>query len=905
MPAERKRRNKEVKCPLYIKIGICIWIFVVIDIILLIGYLHFTPWHSAQSVDRNIPSSSTASSLRSFYLSINKNNNYLNPENVNNEIVVYQLLTRILITNSINKSDDIMINSIVSKFKFFIKPSRALCKSSDIIYGCYKIVQNKLSLHDDAINIYGSNIPSIISGLSYYLSTYWMVSLSWNGNNIYCLLSPQCFNQLLSKTPSEISIYASRRYQYTYYKNPCTDSYSMVWWDWNRWQQELDWMVMNNINLLLLPTMNELIEYELYTNQYSMTDDELSTYFVGPAFLAWFRMGNLRGWPPFNRQTMNGDKYRAVGVSKNWLKQQLILTYKIMARCIELGIDMILPGFSGHVPTSFVGKVKNVNFYDGSRWFGMPNELTNLKFLDATDEFYVEIGLKYQKIQYDMISSFLNIKHNAKDINDNQEHTIFLWLDQFNELTPKSSELSYLQKSGENQLKSLQLKEYYDTSFKGKVKIKWTIQGWMFVHMRRFWDNPKIEAYFKGIKSDDILILDLIAEKGSTAGASHDFFKHDHVWCFLHNFGGGHGLSGNLENIFQTLSNLKSTQNMKGIGISMEGIHNNPILYHAVLYHSYHVDQASDNKDSDNQMIYLKQYICSRYGMIIYNFNDNEILQIWQKLVNVLYKSAKGKWSVTRSLIVKKPSKGLVSDKPEFVYKYGKFKVMQDISKKTATGFQTTAIDYPVCDLLRITHELIQFVQIILKSEQDKKIVLISDTFANDVAEIMRQSLSDIFQQIYLLWKNESKDDEIKKEFEKYMLDIIDDTDEILSDFKYFRLDEWIKNARKFGVDQQEKDYFELNARNLVTRWGPNGEINDYSSREWNGLMKDYYKQRWKILFDGGNINKFENDWQYLNDKWVVSADNSYLQTGNYDTFYKKILKIFKKYSDLVNCVGA
>ena len=39
---------------------------------------------------------------------------------------------------------------------------------------------------------------------------------------------------------------------------------------------------------------------------------------------------------------------------------------------------------------------------------------------------------------------------------------------------------------------------------------------------------------------------------------------------------------------------------------------------------------------------------------------------------------------------------------------------------------------------------------------------------------------------------------------------------------------------------------FLFSAKNQVTIWGPNGEINDYSAREWNGVVGDYYYGRWQ-----------------------------------------------------------
>lgn len=31
----------------------------------------------------------------------------------------------------------------------------------------------------------------------------------------------------------------------------CTHSYSYVWWDWARWEKEIDWMALNGLNLAL------------------------------------------------------------------------------------------------------------------------------------------------------------------------------------------------------------------------------------------------------------------------------------------------------------------------------------------------------------------------------------------------------------------------------------------------------------------------------------------------------------------------------------------------------------------------------------------------------------------------------------------------------------------------------
>ena len=48
--------------------------------------------------------------------------------------------------------------------------------------------------------------------------------------------------------------------------------------------------------------------------------------------------------------------------------------------------------------------------------------------------------------------------------------------------------------------------------------------------------------------------------------------------------------------------------------------------------------------------------------------------------------------------------------------------------------------------------------------------------------------------------------------------------------------------ARAWGQTAEEKNLMEFNARNLVTLWGPRGEIADYASKQWSGLIADYYR---------------------------------------------------------------
>lgn len=64
-------------------------------------------------------------------------------------------------------------------------------------------------------------------------------------------------------------------------------------------------------------------------------------------------------------------------------------------------------------------------------------------------------------------------------------------------------------------------------------------------------------------------------------------------------------------------------------------------------------------------------------------------------------------------------------------------------------------------------------------------------------------------------------------------------------------LGKWIEDTRKLGKTSQEKDYYEKDARMLVTVWGgKQRSLNDYANRSWSGLTGDFYKHRWEMFIN-------------------------------------------------------
>ena len=75
-------------------------------------------------------------------------------------------------------------------------------------------------------------------------------------------------------------------FRFRYYQNVCTVSYSSAFWNWERWEKEIDWMALQGINLPLAFTGQEAI-WEMVYKEMGLTEPELAEHFSGAAFFAW------------------------------------------------------------------------------------------------------------------------------------------------------------------------------------------------------------------------------------------------------------------------------------------------------------------------------------------------------------------------------------------------------------------------------------------------------------------------------------------------------------------------------------------------------------------------------------------------------------------------------------------
>lgn len=422
---------------------------------------------------------------------------------------------------------------------------------------------------DVKVNITGSNALSVTWGFHYYIKNYCNCHISWDGDQIN-----------LPDVLPVVNITKSSVDKFRYYQNACTSSYSFVWWNWTRWEREIDWMALNGINLALAFTAQEAIWQRVY--------DGLGlarTGFTGPAFLAWYRMGNIRN---FGR-----------GLSMNWHRDSVALQHLILNRMRELGIIPVLPAFSGVLPKSFMKKYPTSDLVNLTKWNNFP------------DEFCCPLLLNYTDPMFPIISRIFLREYILEFGTDHVYNC-----DTFNENTPPSDDPQYLANAA---------KAIYDGILQMDPLGIWMIQGWMFIHP--FWGKEQVKAYVTSVPSGKMLILDLQADLSPMYDQFESFYGQPFIWCTLHNFGGQLGLYGHLHLVNEGVIKGRNFANssMVGIGIAPEGIDQNYVMYEFTL-------DSALRSDVVNLTEWVSFYAQRRYGVF-----DEHLDQAWFILKETVY----------------------------------------------------------------------------------------------------------------------------------------------------------------------------------------------------------------------------------------------------------------------------
>lgn len=426
----------------------------------------------------------------------------------------------------------------------------------------FEIDQN---LHSKPIIIRGNSWVNIAVGINWYLKHYAGIHLSWNNLNVKL---PADLPRVEKKERHETDL--KLRYDFNY----CTFSYSMAFWDWNRWQKEIDWMALHGINMPLAIVGEECVWRNMLI-KLGYTEEEVGKFIAGPAFLAWWEMNNLEGW--------GGP------LPLNWYKQQELLQKKILGRMKSLGMKPVLPGYCGMMPHDAKEKL-GLNVTDGGLWNGYqrPSNLspTDPRFSEIADLYYQELTKLYGKADYYSMDPF----HESND----------------------DAAIDYA-KAGKVMMEAMK---------RANPSATWVIQGWT--------ENPRPQM-IDSMKTDDLLILDLFSECRPMFGIPSvwkregGYGKHNWLFCMLENFGANVGLHGRMDQLLNNFYLATRNNTLKGWGFTMEGSENNPVMFELMSELPWINHKITKEE-------WIKDYCFARYGV-----HDTTIEKAWTILAQSIY----------------------------------------------------------------------------------------------------------------------------------------------------------------------------------------------------------------------------------------------------------------------------
>lgn len=387
----------------------------------------------------------------------------------------------------------------------------------------------------------GNNPIALATAFNQYLKYTCNAHISWLGDNL----------NLPEKLPlPQKDVRNTINGKYRVYMNYCTVSYSAAWWDWERWQREIDYMAMNSINMPLSVVGLEAVWYNTLL-KHNFTDEEARRFLAGPGHFAWQWMQNL--------QSYGGP------LPKSWIDKHIKLGKQIIERELELGMQPIQQGFSGYVPRELKEKYPDAKIQQQPSWCGFEGAAQ----LDPTDPLFLTLGRDFLEEEKKLYGA----------------HGVYA-ADPFHESTPPVDTPEYLSAVGKT------INQLFQEFHPGAI---WAMQAWSLR-----------EPIVKAVSKEHLLILDL---NGGRSQQPNTCWGYPVVAGNLHNFGGRINMHGDMRLLAsnQYERAVSKSPNVCGSGLFMESIEQNPAYYELAFEMPLHKGEV----DLDN---WFRHYVERRYG---------------------------------------------------------------------------------------------------------------------------------------------------------------------------------------------------------------------------------------------------------------------------------------------------
>jgi alpha-N-acetylglucosaminidase len=650
-------------------------------------------------------------------------------------------------------------------------------------------------------------------------------------------------------------------YVFNNYLNICAFGYSTAWWDWRRWEEEIDWMALNGVINPLAMVGQDALWLDTFTKDFGLDKAALLTeFFAGPTFQPWHWMGNLNGW--------GGP------VDEAFLRQQLQLQRQITDRMVQFGMRPVLPGFAGHVPAQMQRRFPHANITQLAPW--------HAHFTDGT-YFLSPATSNYSATLFNAVAAkFMRRQAAALGVQKWSRPHYFL-ADAYNEMPPTSTDPAFLASVSTHM---------YDSMAAVDKDTVLVMQGWFLRNVPAHpWGTEQATAFLHGPPHGKLLILDLEAVKNPVWARTHSFYGVPFAFCMLHNYGERPGLFGRLNTIALAMPaalNNSLIGTMIGTGMTPEGLGTNPIVYDLFAEMFWRGHKAPDLDK------WIQNFYRRRYGL---NSSSDGYID----------KHAKTAWHLLQHSVYSAPVEAIGGNASS--WKWGDGPHASDMAARPALngGRIPDTVEQAFYNMSAVQHAWVELLACIYNNDTVARVgpsrQWLSDDvqgFSYDLVAVGRQVISDRFNSVRAELHNAAVALDIAEVTRcgDVLLEMIDDMDKLLGSHQAFLLGSWLSNAESWAAQASTSGFGEKlmeDARRVITLWGHPSSRNDtvdsrlsqYSYRLWAGLVRGFYRPRWErfinaVLSTIKSGHEFDSTQQarvaqqilWWEERWVTNVSN-------------------------------
>ena len=522
--------------------------------------------------------------------------------------------------------------------------------------------------------------------------------------------------------------------------NYCTLSYTFAYYSEYDWQVEVDRLADAGYNVALV-TDGTFKVWQLTLRELGYCEEDILKFIPDECARAWWLMGNLTGeGGPLDQATIDDDGERGRFICEKML---------------ERGIEPILQGYVGMMPLGHKTAIPQ------GKWSCYERP----PILDPTGNEYAKVA----EIWYRNLEKVYGIrpKYLAGDLFHEGGTTANI------NVTAATKAVQAAQQK----------------AFPG---VTWIVQAWQ--------NNPTAEIR-AGLDPRHTLIealvkdMSVFAEDDSTCDL--EFGKLPWVWCEVLNFGGNHGLYGNLKT-FARLGRAakgKGAKTFRGYGSLSEGFFTNPLCY-ALFEEMMRRPTGSEMTDVEFDA-WLEDWLIHRNG-----FSDPRLSEAWHILVDTVYACPRCQEGTVENVMCAAPS--------------------FSVDNASAWG-PRGGIWYSNAAL-----------------ERAAKLLDECGARREDYVDVYRQCLANRARTLVPLLEKEPN-------ARSLFLNLIREESRLLMEDRTFRFETYASQAMERAGNRGVLAFYRM-----ITIWADRryGEttLADYANREYAELLAEYYLRRWEAF---------------------------------------------------------